>query len=302
MSFWSGETLAKRLPTLIAPYDPNRIDGAAYTLALGAEVYVTSDHRLEGNPQAGVKTELDPGSQFRIPPGQFSFLLTEEEVSVPDDAIALISIRATYKFKGLVNVSGFHVDPGWRGRLIFSVHNAGPASVVLSRGAPAFLIWYVSLDQSTKYVKNGAARFEKLPDGLLNNIGGNVFSPMILSQEITELRQSDSDLREELSERAHNLRIELASLKSDYEFHKKFFWVIIVGALLLAARPFVTSMLEAALRESKPEVHGPVDSSPKAPSSSDIQGRRPPLPAPASAAKSKKDEDKKAVPSELPNN
>ena len=51
---------------------------------------------------------------FTIPPGQFAFLLTEEVVSVPPDALAFISIRAKTKFRGLVNVSGFHVDPGYQ--------------------------------------------------------------------------------------------------------------------------------------------------------------------------------------------
>jgi len=256
MAFWSGETLAKTLGGLIKPFDPSKIDCAAYTLALGPEVYVTSDQRLGGSAETGVKVELDPGSQFRIPPGQFAFLLTEEEITVPDTAIALISIRASYKFKGLVNVSGFHVDPGWQGRLIFSVYNAGPASVVLSRGAPVFLIWYIGLDQATKLVrKDGKPKFNQLPDALLNNMGGNVFSPMVLSQEVTELRQSNADLREEQIERANNLRIELAELKSDWEFHKRFFWTVVVGAIVFAvARPFLGGLLSNGHLETGPKI------------------------------------------------
>ena len=206
--------------------------------------------------------------------------MTEEEVTVPNTAIALISIRATYKFKGLVNVSGFHVDPGWKGRLIFSVYNAGPASVVLSRGAPAFLIWYLSLDQETTFAKDGKLRFDQLPDGLLNNMGGNVFSPMVLSQEVTELRQSDSDLREETTERANNLRIELAALKSDYEFHKRFFWIIVGAVILAVARPFITSYLihdapDRALdsRKSTDARHAEMDMSSNKPSPENAMGQ-----------------------------
>ena len=50
-----------------------------------------------------------------IPPGQFAFLLTAETVTMPDNAIAFISIKARLKFNGLINISGFHVDPGYRG-------------------------------------------------------------------------------------------------------------------------------------------------------------------------------------------
>jgi dCTP deaminase len=66
-------------------------------------------------------------------------------VTVPAAAIALISIRARTKFKGLVNVSGFHVDPGYRGQLTFAVFNAGPVPIHIRRGQPIFLIWYARL-------------------------------------------------------------------------------------------------------------------------------------------------------------
>ena len=39
--FWSGETLLERLEALIEPFSPGRVDCAAYTLAIGPEVYVS---------------------------------------------------------------------------------------------------------------------------------------------------------------------------------------------------------------------------------------------------------------------
>jgi hypothetical protein len=38
---WSGETLSERLKTLIDPFVPGRVNCAAYTLAIGPEVYVS---------------------------------------------------------------------------------------------------------------------------------------------------------------------------------------------------------------------------------------------------------------------
>ena len=153
MSYWSGETLSRRLPELIEPFDNAHIDCNSYRLALGAQVFVTSDLRLDDTPNKGLKIGLESGQQCRIPPGQFAFLLTEEVVSIPNDAMAFISMRAKYKFRGLVNVSGFHVDPGWKGKLIFSVYNAGPSPIILSRGTDLFLIWFASLDQTTEFKK-----------------------------------------------------------------------------------------------------------------------------------------------------
>src|SRR5690349_13918290 len=143
--FWSGETLSKRLVGLIEPFSPDRIDCASYTLSIGSEVYVSPNDQ-DADPTAVTVRRLDPGDAFTIPPGQFAFLLTEEIVVVPNDALAFISIRSKIKFRGLVNVSGFHVDPGYRGQLTFAVFNAGPAPIHLKRGQQVFLIWYASLD------------------------------------------------------------------------------------------------------------------------------------------------------------
>ena len=41
---------------------------------------------------------------------------------------------------------GFHVDPGYEGRLVFAVFNAGSVPIVVKQEEPTFLLWYVSLD------------------------------------------------------------------------------------------------------------------------------------------------------------
>jgi dCTP deaminase len=152
--FWSGETLTERLPDLIEPFSRERIDCAAYTLAVGPEVYVSPNDQSV-DPTAVTVRKLAEGEAFTIPPGQFALLLSEEVVSVPASAIAFISIRARIKFKGLVNVSGFHVDPGYRGQLTFAVFNAGPVPIHIRRGQPIFLIWFARLDRETAFKKDG---------------------------------------------------------------------------------------------------------------------------------------------------
>ena len=188
--FWSGETLGQRLKMLIEPFDSGRIDCAAYTLSIGPEVYVSPSDQT-ADPNTVTVRKLNDGEAFTIPPGQFALLLTEEIVSVPADALAFISIRAKTKFRGLVNVSGFHVDPGYRGQLTFSVFNAGPVSVHLKRGQPIFLIWYASLDCRTTFKKSGT-----IPDGIsceaVTAISGELHSFTSLAKKIDNV---DNTLR-----------------------------------------------------------------------------------------------------------
>jgi len=197
--FWSGETLGERLKTLIDPFVPGRIDCAAYTLAIGSEVYVSPNDQT-ADPTTVTVRKLSDEEAFTIPPGQFAFLLTEEIVSVPADAIAFISIRAKTKFRGLVNVSGFHVDPGYRGQLTFAVFNAGPVPIHLKRGQPIFLIWYASLDCETAFKKDGTIHKGIDPD-VVTAVAGELQSFASVSKKI-------KDVDKALGDRVHALEKE----------------------------------------------------------------------------------------------
>ncbi len=193
MTFWSGEKLGERLPNLVDPFDPARIDCAAYRLRVGPEVYVSPTDQAK-DAQTKSKVALDAGEAFTVPAGQFAFLLTEERVTVPPDALALISVRATIKFRGLVNVSGFHVDPGYKGRLVFSVFNAGPGPVHLARGDECFLIWYADLDRTTALVKSGGG-FDDIPTKLINPIAGEIQSLAGLSKRMDAIAAEQTLVR-----------------------------------------------------------------------------------------------------------
>lgn len=193
MAFWSGEKLAQRLPGLISNYDSNNLDCASYRLCVGDQVFATSDKFASSAPTDPLVSVLgnSPNNILRIKPGQFAFLMTQESVSVPDDALALISMRAGYKFKGLINVSGFHVDPGWQGKLLFSVYNAGPAEVIVQLGDPMFLIVYADLDcSSTKVYTGGSKGQTQIKASLLQNMTEQIFSPLMLQRQVEVLVES----------------------------------------------------------------------------------------------------------------
>ena len=193
MSFWSSEALRQRIPAgnLVTPYDAGRIKQAAYELSLGNEAYVTSS-------PAKKKISLRPGDHVDIPPGQFALLHTAEVVQVPPNALAFISIKARIKLKGLVNVSGFHVDPGFNGQLVFSVYNAGCRSVLIGCGDPVFLIWFSDLTESTRDLYSGGYAGQRgiRPEAVME-IDGDIASPAVLAERIRTL-EANSKLHAKL--------------------------------------------------------------------------------------------------------
>tara|TARA_R110002072_G_scaffold165194_8_gene318376 strand:- start:1212 stop:1874 length:663 start_codon:yes stop_codon:yes gene_type:complete len=144
VTFWTSQKLEERIEAeqIVAPFDKKKVDCASYTLTLGGEAYIT------GEQTPGFLNRMFPcGNEIvAIPSGQFGFLICDEMIHIPKNAIGFISIKAAFKFNGLINVSGFHVDPGYSGRLIFGVYNAGPSTIQLKHGQDLFLLFLSDLD------------------------------------------------------------------------------------------------------------------------------------------------------------
>ena len=176
--FWSSETMQTRfvVEQLVTPFDPNQIENCAYALAMGSQALITGE--------LDIRKDLDYGEPIRIPPGHFAQLLTEEVIRIPPDALGLISMKSKVKSLGLVNVSGFHVDPGFQGRLRFSVYNAGPSPVIISRGTPTFLIWLAALDTPTQDLYKGQGGRDAFTDRDTMDMQGDVFTPHVLADRM----------------------------------------------------------------------------------------------------------------------
>ncbi|HBB96883.1 MAG TPA: hypothetical protein DC054_16005 [Blastocatellia bacterium] len=187
-SFWSSDRIKEEQSSreLISPFVGGFVKQSAYELALGSEVFITSEH---------TKRRLAPNEQISIPPGQFALLLTHEQLDIPNDVIGFISVRYTIKRKGLINVSGFHVDPGYCGRLKFAVYNAGSQNIVLSRGQRVFMIWFTNLTEPTSdpYQNKSTEQNEITAEDVMS-LQGDVASPAALKDRIDSL-QTEYDRR-----------------------------------------------------------------------------------------------------------
>lgn len=183
MSFLSTSQLATLLKSykVVSPFDPVKVKNGAYELALGDQVFLTSDSPQEIR-------RIAEGGEIWIEPGQFALLLTEEYLKVPEHTIAFISIKAKMKWKGLVNVSGFHVDPGFQGKLLFSVYNAGSYRITLRRGEQYFPIWFAKLanDERQRYEGSHGGQTNISVEAIEALSQGELASPSALSARIDE--------------------------------------------------------------------------------------------------------------------
>lgn len=189
MAFWNTTKIKNECQAhgLISPYSEERALRCAYELGVGHEAFITSNDEDT--------THLSANSKVTVPPGQFGLLITSETVRVPTNAIAFISIRARIKFQGLVNVSGFHVDPGYRGQLKFAVYNAGSKDIVLDQDERVFMIWFADLDEpSPDPYPEIPVRGSIITSDDVSRLKGEVASPAELKKQIRDVK-SDYDKR-----------------------------------------------------------------------------------------------------------
>lgn len=209
MTFWTSQRIQAGLDSGKIAVRPDGncpvIHCNAITLTIGREIYISPSEDVDRAPGEAI-VQLGHKQSFTIPPGQFAFLMTEETIKMPNNCMAFINLRSKIKFRGLVNVSGFHVDPGFHGQLTFSVFNAGPRPITLRQGDQAFHMWFADLSDNEEHPKDMSQPQAGIDSNMLNEIAGDVFS-------IKGLAAKMNNSEEKIIERIHSIERDHAILK-----------------------------------------------------------------------------------------
>ena len=105
---------------------------------------------------------------------------------MPEDLLAFITLRNTFKMQGLINVSGFHVDPTYKGMLVFAVNNIGPSDIRLRLHEPTFTIFFAKVEGK---IEGSRPPFgNELPLQYVQLLGGSSITLARLQKEFEELR------------------------------------------------------------------------------------------------------------------
>ena len=168
--------------------------GWSFDLRIGDEYFLSGSDTPEN---------LDDNNQFIIiKPGKFGSLITKEKVCIDNNHIGLISVKFTYKQKGLINVSGFHVDPCYSGNIIFTVFNAGPKDIYIKRDDYVFMICFLELKNNLEDVNSthdlnlknfcneGCSKrdgYTSIPVSMIEGLGGNSLTLMENNSRIERL-------------------------------------------------------------------------------------------------------------------
>ena len=184
VGFLTADEIRQRARTFFKyGIDEDRATGASYDLSLGEEIYLSDQEYPE--------ILSDDKPFITIPRGQFALLMTKEYVTMPRRYLGFISIKFSIKKQGLINISGFHVDPGREGKIIFSVFNAGPNDVVLKYGDPVFMIFFFQLANEAEPYKGSFKDTEHLPTDLVTSLKGTSASLSDVDKRLRDLEVRD---------------------------------------------------------------------------------------------------------------
>lgn len=184
----AGKLIAER-------YDKGQLQQSSYDLRLGSDVYV-------GGKSAPKKLS-DAFPYLTIKPGQFAILTCYEGINLQKGDLekgelshmAFIALRSTFKMQGLVNISGFHVDPTHQGTLLFAVQNVGPSDILLKYKEPTFTIFFAQVKGDIGPTRSNeiGVRFKPKLEGIrlqdVQSLGGGSVTISELRKQITDLRR-----------------------------------------------------------------------------------------------------------------
>lgn len=160
--------------------DKAKKDLIVIDLRIGDEYYISS------RKTTGLINDFE--KQLVIEAGEFALLTTHAKFHMPEDLMAFISIRFSQKLQGLVNISGFHVDPGYSGKIIFSVYNAGPNRITIDYKDEIFMIMFSKIGNNIIPPPNKKHRnIERITAKYISGLSGVPVSPRSLETRIATL-------------------------------------------------------------------------------------------------------------------
>lgn len=127
--------------SLVAPFNAANLRLSSYDLTVGEEYYIG-----QSDPSLIFETKkLRPSQSITIPPHAVCFILTAEDIRLPNDITAKVSLRMTHIYAGMVLTSQPPFDPSYSGKVVVMLHNLSSAPYHLKAGERVATIEFTKL-------------------------------------------------------------------------------------------------------------------------------------------------------------
>src|SRR5260370_18870101 len=124
----------------LAPFEGNSLQPASYDLRVGDSAFASTTKQKIDLKQRGVVV---------IEPGEFIVVETLETVGLDRQTAGQLGLRSEYARKGLLMLSGPHIDPGFRGVLVVRLLNLSPHTAASPHNSPFLTAQFFRLAEPT---------------------------------------------------------------------------------------------------------------------------------------------------------
>ncbi|KAB0568430.1 MULTISPECIES: hypothetical protein [Pseudomonas] len=179
------KSLSNKSPGLIFPFDEkNNLRLSSYDLTVGDEYYIgQSDGAFPFETQM-----LRASQSITIPPHAVCFILTAENIHLPRNVTARVSLRMTHIYAGMVLTSQPPFDPTYNGKVVVMLHNLSSAPYHLKCGERVATIEFTRLTAAS--IGNRAHRS-------VGSLEAQLSKPLVSS--LTEIANVSKAVQEKLT-------------------------------------------------------------------------------------------------------
>lgn len=138
--------------------------------------------------------------EFVIKPGETAFVTTEETLELPNDVFCQLSTKRKLSHEGILVLGGFCVDPNYKGKLFFGLHNLTREDYPFKPGKKLIAGVFYKLDpEEIQNIHSDPVSLYDFPDDLLKNIKTfQSASTETLENKIFDLSKEISLLRDQI--------------------------------------------------------------------------------------------------------
>jgi deoxycytidine triphosphate deaminase len=175
------------------------VEGLKYDFALGSRMLFGGRAPINTNNL----TEQERSSLV-VKPGELVYVMSEEQVDLPMDIKADLSLKRKISHLGIQVLGGSSIDPGYKGRLVFALHNLSTRPFPLQPGRKLIAAQFYRLTENESPPANSRVPepLYEFPDDLVQLMA--VYEPATtegLRQSVHELARTVDELKRQIEDK-----------------------------------------------------------------------------------------------------
>lgn len=188
-----------RAGRLVIDGKESSVEGLKYDFALGSRMLFGGRAPINTN-----NLSEQERSSLVVKPGELVYVMSEEQVDLPIDMKADLSLKRKISHLGIQVLGGSSVDPGYKGRLVFALHNLSTRPFPLQPGRKLIAAQFYKLSAEETPPENSRVPepLYEFPDDLVQLMA--VYEPATtegLRQSVHELTRMVEDLKRQIEDK-----------------------------------------------------------------------------------------------------